>query len=77
MTVTVPIRSNLVHYDVVPLSISSDTAQYGTVPEVAFTTLNRTDNIQYGTSFNQDVVSVTLPIRLHSAQFDTCNYVPL
>ena len=37
LVVTVPIRSNPLHYDIVPLSESLDTAYYFTVPKIAFT----------------------------------------
>ena len=43
--VTVSIRSNSVHNDIVQLSESLKTAQYVTVPKVAFTTLDRTDTV--------------------------------
>ena len=43
LVVIVPIRSNSVQYDTVPLSKSLKTAQYVTVPKVAFTALDRTD----------------------------------
>ena len=55
---------------------SPDTAQYVTVLEVVLTTFNRTDTVQYGTFFNQDLVPVTVPIRLNSVQFDTYNLYP-
>ena len=70
LVVTTPIRSNPLQYGTVPLSESPDTAQYVTVLEIAFT-------LQYGTSLNQDLVPATVPIRLNSVQFDTCNIVPL
>ena len=63
--VTVLIRSNSVQYDTVPLSLSHDTVHNGTVPKVAYPTLDRTDTVQYGTSLNQDPVPVTVPIRLN------------
>ena len=44
--------------------------------KLAFTTFDRTDSVQYGTSSNQDLVPVTVPIRFNSVQFDTVNIVP-
>ena len=70
MVVTIPIRPNPLQYDDVPLSKSPYSAHYVTVPEI-------TSTIHYGTSFNQDLVSVTVPIPLNSVQFDTCNIVPV
>ena len=63
--VTIPTRSNSVQCDNVPLSLIPDTVHNGTVPEVAYPTLDRTDTAQYGTSLNQDLVPITVPIRLN------------
>jgi hypothetical protein len=69
--VTVPIRSSSVHYDTVPLSLNLDTVHNGTVPQVAYPTLDRTDTVQYGTSLNQDLVPITVPTRSNPVQYDT------
>ncbi len=71
VVVTVPIRSNSVQYDNVPLSLSHDTVHNGTVLEVAYPALDRTDIVQYGTSLSQDLVPFTVPIRLNPLQYDT------
>jgi len=76
LAAAVPIHSNSIQHGTVPLSESPNTAQYVIVPKVAFTTFDHTDVVQYGTSSNQDLLTVTIPIRLKYVQFDTSNSVP-
>jgi hypothetical protein len=47
--VTVPIRSDSVQYDTVPPLLSPDTVHICTVPDAAYTVLDSTDTVQYGT----------------------------
>ena len=68
VAVTVPVRSDSVQYGTVPPSSIPDTVHKDTVPEVTYPTLDRTDNVQYGTSLNQDLVPVTVPIRSNTVQ---------
>ncbi len=67
---TLPIRSKSARYDIVPLFQIPDIVHNGIVPEAAYPTLDRTDIVQYGTSLNQDLVPITVPIRLDSVQYD-------
>ena len=50
--VTVPIRSDSVQYDTVPPLLNPDTVHICTVPDAAYTTLDSTDTVQYGTVKN-------------------------
>ena len=77
--VTVPIRSDSVQYNTVPPLLSPDTVHICTVPDAAYTVLDSTDTVQYGTLLNQDLVPLTVPIRSTSVQCDiipTCSTVP-
>ena len=72
--VTVPIRSDSVQYDTVPPLLNPDTVHIRTVPEAAYTVLDSTDTVQYGTLLNQDSVLLTVPKRLTSVQ---CDIIPM
>ncbi len=73
VVVTEPIRSNSVQCDTVPPFTIPDTVHIDTVPEVTYPSLDNTVTVQYGTTFNQDLIPVTVPVPIRSnlVQYDT------
>ena len=76
VVVTEPIHSSSVKCDTIPPFTIHVTVHIDTVPEVTYSSLDNTVTVQCGTTFNQDLIPVTVPvpIRSNSVQYAT---VPL